>query len=223
VTERLPLHDGHLGNCSDWQSRAEANSPQLLASIKTAEAARYEVHRVRAGHLPTIDLVALIGRSQSDTVTSIGQSYNTRQIGVQISVPLFSGGQTSSSDRQAVATHEKFLQQAETARRELLNNIGKEYDTVTQGAVKIRAAEQAFFAASKARSSTEKGVLAGTRNNIDVLNAQQQELSARINAMRSKYEFVSAWLRLNALAGGLSENQLETTSRWLAENDGLSR
>lgn len=223
VTERLPLQSEQLGSVSEWQSSAEANSPQLQAAIKAAEAARFEINRARAGHLPSVDLVASIGQSQSDTLTSIGQSYSTRQIGVQISIPLFSGGQTTSSDRQAVATHQKFQYQAEAVRSELLTNIGKEFDTVMQGAVKIRATEQALFAASRARSSTEKGVLAGTRNNIDVLNAQQQELSAQIEALRSRYEFVAAWLRLNALAGSLNDGQLETASHWLADGESHSR
>ncbi len=215
VAARLPLNEAALGSDSEWLQRAQSNSPQLLAALRNAEAAQSEIYRARAQHLPTVDFVASLGKSQSDTVTSIGQSYETRQLGIQVNIPLFSGGQTSSVSRQAVFNFEKYQQQVEGVRRTLSVNVSKELDAVSHGAAKIHAAEQALFSAEQSRISTEKGVLAGTRNNIDVLNAQQQELSARIDMLRSRYDFVTSWLRLNALAGGLSGETIEVTSRWL--------
>jgi len=118
--------------------------------------------------------------------------------------------------RQAVAIQERARQQLEAARRQLEVNVSKEFNSVAQGVPRVRALEQATLSAEQALSSTRKGVQAGTRSSVDVLNAQQQLASTKLDLVRSRMDYVLGRLRLKAVAGSLQEADIEQVNNWLA-------
>lgn len=198
-----------------WLEQAEANNPELRALRSNFEAAQAEVNKARAQHLPTIDLVASKSYSSSDSNNTIGNTYRTNSLGVQLNFPLYSGGQVNSAVRQAVANQERVRQQMEAARKQLNVEIAKQYDAYYKGFMKVQAYEDARNAALQVLVSTRKGLQAGTRHTVDVLNAEQALANAEVELARSRIDFSMASLKLSAAAGELGEDDVNRINGWL--------
>jgi outer membrane protein, protease secretion system len=212
---RLVLEAPAPASFDEWVKLAESSNPELGSMRFAIEVAEREVQKQRSGHLPTVDLVAQRAYSASETISIIGSQYNTNQIGVQIAIPIFSGGSVISADRQAVAGVERARQQYEAARRQLGLNLRREYNNVVQGVSKVAALEQSLKSAGQALISTEMGVKAGTRNTLDVLNARAQLFVAQRDLGKARYDYVVGRFRLKANAGTLGEEDIELVNRWL--------
>jgi outer membrane protein/protease secretion system outer membrane protein len=199
----------------EWVKLAENSNPELASMRYAIEAAQQEVTKQGSGHLPTLDLIVQHSYSASETVSIIGSQYNTRMLGFQLAIPIFSGGAVVSAERQALANVERARQQYEAARRQMTLNVRREFNNVVQGIVKVRALEQALQSAEQALRSTEMGVKAGTRNNLEVLNARQQLYTTQRDLGRARYDYVVGRLKLKAAAGTLAVEDIEATNRWL--------
>lgn len=213
---RLAFENDAGKDIEAWLTQAETANPELQALRHNFEAAQAEVNRNRAQHLPTLDLVASRSYSSSDSNNTIGNTYRTNSIGLQLSIPIFSGGQVNSAVRQAVANQERVRQQMEAARKQLDVEIAKQYDAYYRGSLKVKAYEEARNAAQQVLVSTRKGMLAGTRHTIDILNAEQQLANAEVELARARIEFSLASLKLMAAAGELEEKDIVRINNWLA-------
>ena len=199
-----------------WVSLGVASNPELASLRYGIEAYVQEVDKQRSGHLPTLDLIAQRSYTSSESVSTIGSAYNTRMIGLQLAIPLFSGGAVMSAERQAQAGLERSRQQYEAGKRQMTLNLRREYNNVLLGISKVRALEEALKSARLALASTEMGVKAGTRNTLDVLNARQQIYATQRDLGKARYDYVVGGLRLQAVAGTMSEEVIETVNQWLS-------
>ena len=213
--ERVQLVPPDPANLDEWIRVAEEVNPRLRSLRADVEAAEKEVWKARSGHMPTVDLVAQRSNSESDSNTSIGSEYDTKMVGVQVSIPIFSGGYVSSTVRQALANLEKVRQQMEATRREVALQVRKEFDAALQGVHWVQAYDQAVKSAEQTLYSTRKGFQAGTRNSLDILNAEQNLATARRDLNRGRYEYVLARLRLMALVGRLDVEEMGRFNSWL--------
>jgi TolC family type I secretion outer membrane protein len=205
---RLELTNPDPDRLEDWTQEAETVNPQLQTLRARVEAAEQEVWKARSGHLPTLDLVAQRSKSESESNTSIGVKYDTKMVGIQLNIPLYSGGQVNSTVRQALSELERQRQQLEAARRDIRLEIRKEFDTATQGVQWVRAYEQAVRSAEQTLFSTKKGFQAGKRNTLDILNAEQSLAAAQRDLNRSRYQYLMARLRLLSLVGRLDDAEM---------------
>ncbi|POR06153.1 TolC family outer membrane protein [Diaphorobacter sp. LR2014-1] len=153
----LPVPD----RVEDWIAQAEDASPQLRALRAQLEAARMEIEKASAGHKPTLDAVAGLSRQDSDSVTSVNNVYNQKFIGLQLNVPLYSGGQVSSVVRQAVAESERAREALEAARLDLSIRVHEQYRAMTEGVLRIAALEQAVRSARQVVQSSRMSFTAG--------------------------------------------------------------
>jgi outer membrane protein/protease secretion system outer membrane protein len=199
--ERLQLLAPNPATLAQWQALADAGSPELLALEARMQAARLQVEKSRSGHLPTLDLVAQWSISDSENVTRLDSSYNTRSVGVQLSVPLYAGGYVNSTVRQALAEQVRAEETLEAARRDLQVRIHKEFRGVTEGVLLVKALEQAVRSAEQAAISTRKSSLAGVRTQLDVLKAEAQKVESLRDLARARYGYLLSKLRLQSLAG----------------------
>jgi len=215
--ERLELARPTPARLEEWVAEAETVNPQLKALRANVEAAENEIWKARSGHLPTVDLVLQRSKSESENNTSIGNKYDTKMVGVQVNIPIFSGGYVSSTVRQAHATLERQRQQLEATRREIGLEVKKEFDTATQGVQWVKAYEQAVQSAEQTLYSTKKGFQAGKRNSLDILNAEQSLAAARRDLNRGRYQYVLARLKLLSLVGRLDDTEISRINGWLAQ------
>ena len=118
-----------------WVDSAETQNYGVLGQQLAVEIAQREIKRNRAGHLPTLDLVA--SRSHSNQLTSFGSSANTNVIGVQWAIPLFAGFAVDSKVREAIALEEKARNDLETARRSAAQGARQSYLSVNNGLAQV--------------------------------------------------------------------------------------
>ncbi|MCX7169731.1 MAG: TolC family outer membrane protein [Proteobacteria bacterium] len=206
----------------DWIARGEEVNAELRAMRANIESSRQEVEKARAGHMPTVDLIAQRSRSNSANDTTIHQLYLSTSVGLQVNIPLFAGGYVNASVRQALASLDKYHQQYEAKRREIDMQIRKEFQNVAEGVFKVKALEQAERSSDQAVFSNQKGYQAGTRTQIDILNAQQQRMNVRRDLAQARYLYLMARVRLQGLVGSLSEEEINLINSWLSESGASS-
>ena len=199
--QRFDQMDSKTDSLQSWVDRAEGASPQLQSLNAQVEVARQEIDKARAGHYPTLDAVAQLSRSESDSVTNLRSTYTNTTIGVQLSIPIFSGGSVNSAVRQALAGQERAEQALEAAKRDLGVRVFKEYRGMTDSVAKIKALEQAVRSADQLVLSSSKSFQAGSRTLVDVSNAQQQRLVVLRELAQTRFVHLASRLRLQALAG----------------------
>ena len=202
-----------------WIEAALHDNSQVRIAQSNYDIAVLEVDRQRAGHYPTLDLVASFnqgyaGNSTQVTITSfVAQDSHQGQIGVQLNVPLYLGGSIDSKVRQAVAGQEKARQDLEAARRAAELAAQTAFTGVTSGVAQIGAFKQALVSAQVSYDSTKLGLEVGVRTNLDVLNQQQQVYQTRFNLAQSYYNFILSSLKLKQAVGTLSEADVDEVNR----------
>ena len=188
-------------NLDDWTRKAEQASPEIRAMQARLEAARQEVSKAQAGHLPTLDAVAQWSNSGSENITRVNSRYENKTIGLQLNIPLYSGGYVNSTIRQAVAEQTRAEESLEALRRDLGVRVHKEYRGVSEGVLRVRALEQAARSAEQMMKSTQMSLTAGSRTQLDVLNAQQQFTLALRDLAQARLVYLLSGVRLASLVG----------------------
>lgn len=185
----------------DWILRAEGASPELQALRAQVDAAQAEIDKAQAGHKPTLDAVAQWSKTSSDSVTSINSRYDQKSVGLQLTVPLYSGGYVNSTVRQAVAAHVQAQEKLEAARLDLGVRVHEQFRILAEGVLKISALEQSVRSAEQVVVSNRKSFAAGSRTTLDVLNAEQQRTLALRDLAQARYNYLLAQVHLHSLAG----------------------
>jgi len=203
-----------------WVAEAETNNAEYQGLLAQRRAAEQEVEKALAGHYPTVDLVASAGRSGNDSLSNLNRvgdtEYRTSSYGVQLNIPLFAGGQVNATVRQARAKLEQVTQQGEDVRRNIGVQTRREFDNVVQGLAKIQALERAELSGRQTVLSAKKGVEAGVRSTLDVLQVEQQYFTVRRDLAQARYNYLVSGLKLKALAGVLSEGDVAGVSSQFA-------
>ena len=203
------------GNIDDWAARAADGNLQAEIQRIAKAIADQEVERNRAGHYPTLDAVAgyTVNNNQNFGTTQV----DTRiaSIGLELNLPIYQGGLTSSRVREAVANQEKARQDLENATREASLQARQAWLNVSSGVARVQALEQALTSSKAQLESTKLGLQVGVRTNLDVLNAEQQVLSARRDLAGARYAYLLSGLSLKAAAGSLGPADLAEIDRHL--------
>ncbi|MDR3299683.1 MAG: TolC family outer membrane protein [Candidatus Accumulibacter sp.] len=192
-----------------WVEAAENGSFQVQAQQAALEVARGEVERLRAGHYPTLDVVANYGKSDGAPSTSSSQQTDTRNIGLQLSIPIYEGGAVSSRAREAMANRDAAQSLLENARRVAALDARQSFLGVVNGLAQIQALNAALVSSVSALEANRLGYEVGVRINIDVLNAEQQVYLTRRDLAKARFDTLLAQLALKAVVGALSETDLE--------------
>jgi TolC family type I secretion outer membrane protein len=212
---RMVLQTPTPDRLEDWTERAQAQSPEIRSLKSQLEAARQEVEKAQAGHYPTLDAIAQLSRSESDTVTSVNNQYNNRSIGLQLNVPIYAGGYVSSTVRQAQADQARIGYALDALSRDLGVRVHREFRGVTEGVLKVRAMEQAVRSSEQLALSNRRSFEAGSRTLNDTLNAEQQKVSAQRDLALARYSYLLSRVRLQALSGAPTVVVMEEINLWL--------
>lgn len=200
-----------------WVAAAESGNLGVQLAQTNFEIASREIEKQRAGHYPTLDLVATHGRSGSGFSSTTGGGVDTKSstIGLQLAVPLFAGGAVSSREREAAALNEKARADLDNARRQAALAARQAYLGVSSGLAQVKALEAGVASSQLALESNKLGYEVGVRINIDVLNAQSQLYDTKQKLAKARLDTLVAQLRLKAAAGTLSEADLATINALL--------
>lgn len=184
-----------------WIEQLRQKNPELASLQARVDAGRRYVGVQRAGHLPTVDLVASHGFSRSDSITTIDQEHLSTSLSVQVAVPLYSGGGVDASVRSALAGLDREKALLDGRRRELTNVATNAHVQIRFGLEKLNALEQAERSAEQALLATRKGVQAGIRNHVDVLVAEQDVAKVEVRLVSTSYELLRSVMDLMEVTG----------------------
>jgi outer membrane protein len=214
---RFNPHSPEPNNLERWVAEAAENNLQVRVSRASLEFASQDIERNRAAHRPTIDAFATYSESGTgpSVQTGTGSDSTSKVVGLQLAVPIYQGGLTSSRVREAVANEDKARQDLENARRTAELTARQTFLGVTSGIAQVKALDAALVSSRSSLDSTRLGQEVGVRTQIDVLNAQQQLSQTRRDLAQAKYNYILALLRLGAAAGQLTEQDLAAVNAWL--------
>jgi outer membrane protein len=191
-----------------WVSSAENQNYGVVVSQLALEVAKRDIKRNRAGHYPTMDLVASSTHNKIGGTTIQSGTTTNNVVGVQWSVPIFNGFAVTSKVRESIALEDKARNDLEATRRNAAQAVRQSYLGVNSGLAQVKALEAAEISSQSALDSNKLGYQVGVRINIDVLNAQRQLFSTRRDLSRARYDTIMNGLRLKAAAGSLREDDL---------------
>jgi len=204
VPEKIQLVKPKPDSVESWIALAHLANPIVVAALQEIQIAKKEMTKQRSGRYPTIDLVAGRNYSESENNYSIGSTYDTYSVSVQLSMPMYSGGYASASIRQAHAKWMKSGEQFNVQQRQVESDVRKYYNGVVSSISMIKAYTQAAKSRGVALIGTKKGYEAGIRSNVDVLDAQQKFYASERNLAKARYQYILNLLMLKQTAGALT-------------------
>lgn len=193
----------------DWLARARINNAQVRAAQQAVNVADAEVDQAAGQYLPTVDLVATYGKADSENLSSLSQRSNTFIIGVQVNIPIFTGGYTTANVARARLDRTRLQHELEAARERAEADVTRQYTNVQGGADRIRALETAVKSGQLALDSAQRGFTLGAWSNVDVLNAQDNLYQAKYELAKARLEYLQARLNLAAAAGELQSSSFD--------------
>ena len=226
--EDIPLVSPDPNDVESWVSTALQQNRSVISSQIGTQIAKDDVSLARTGHYPTVDLV--LSRNNTDNEgfsrscagltlpdgscpsnivrNPTGTDLESDSISLQMTLPIFSGGQTSARTQQAVYLHRASRERLERTFRETEQQTRDAYLGVISDISRVAALKQALESSRTALKASEAGYEVGTRTAVDVLDAKRKTYVAEALYLRSRYDYLINGLRLKQAAGTLAVDDL---------------
>lgn len=227
IVHSLPILAPTPNDAKAWVDTAVAQNLNLQASNYAVSAAEETLRQRKSGHAPTLDAVASYQQGDNDRMgfSNSSTSFTTSRpfrdnvtvssIGMTLNIPLYSGGLTSSQVRESYQRLNQSEQQRESLRRQVVQNTRNLHRAVNTDVETVQARKQSIISNQSALEATEIGYQVGTRNIVDVLDAQRQLYSSVRNYNNARYDYILNNLRLKQAAGTLSPDDLAALEQYL--------
>ncbi|MFT7562056.1 MAG: outer membrane protein [Flavobacteriales bacterium] len=221
LKENFPVTPPDPISRMEWERQAVANNHQLRAASLRAESFRQNAKASRAAHLPTLTGNFTLSSNNSENVSNGNSLFgsntdsDTTSIGVTLSVPLFAGGGTSASRRR---TNQQYIQQRENflqTQRDTIQQVRSQHLSIETSVAIVKARKQAIKSNESALEATKAGYDVGTRDLVDVLNAQRNLFRAKRDYLNALYDYILSSLELKSTAGLLGDGSLNDLNQWL--------
>ncbi|MGV6807813.1 MAG: TolC family outer membrane protein, partial [bacterium] len=209
-----------------WVEFAVTNNLTLSVSEHSMDAAKANARARKSDHLPSVSGSVTYTNTNEDG-TSLenlsAQDTEGNVAAVTVQMPLFTGGLISANRRQAeqLAIQAKELYRA--TKRSVVQQARANHLQVVTDAARVKARAQAIISAESALEATEAGYEVGTRNIVDVLDAQRVLFAARRNFANTRYDYISSYLQLKQVSGQLSPEDIQQLNQWLSDKDPVTR
>jgi outer membrane protein len=220
----MPLDQPQPADEQTWVDLALRDNLSVVAARLETDVASSNVKVARAGHLPSLELFAT--RTEFDNnatqinngIEGPADSNQTQEtIGVQIVVPIFSGGATQSRVREQVYLHRASREKLEGTMRAAERETRDAYLGVLAEKARVQALRQAVKSSQTALEATEAGFEVGTRTTVDVLDARRRLFEAQRDYARSRYDYLINIVRLQSASGGLTRDDLAAINGFLTQ------
>lgn len=194
---------------ADLVKEAQEKNLSLLAQRIAQDIAKDSIKLASSGHLPSLSLKG--GYQYTDKTKSeeySNQSNNDFNIGVQLAVPLYTGGNTTSQVKQAESKYVAASQDLEKVYRSVVKDVRAQNNNISATIGAIRAYDQSVISAESALEATEAGFDVGTRTIVDVLDSTRRLYDANRNLSNARYDYILSVLKLRQAVGTLSEQDI---------------
>jgi len=210
---RTPVNLDQLapGRMDDWVAQT-SSAPSVRKAEVGLAVAKLEITKARAGHLPTLDGVINVGRTDVDanssTIKTSAGAGTSSSIGLELNVPLFAGFAVQNRVKEVMALEEKAERDVDNARRSVALGTRQAFSGVQSGLAQVKAFEAAEASAKLALEATQLGYRVGVRINKDVLDAQNQLTSTRKDLYKARYDVIVGTVKLRQASGALKAEDL---------------
>lgn len=215
----LPVTPPSPAERSAWVDMAMKNNYTLQVASLNAEAAKENSKARKAGHYPTLsaNLSYSDGNDEQtqESATIYDQDTTGHSIGVTLRVPIYNGGGISATRRRAAQQYVAAREQLNQAQRDIVQSTRSIHLTVVTSVTTVKARAQAITSNQSALEATQAGYDVGTRDLVDVLNAQRSLYRAQRDYFDALYAYVLSTLRLKDAAGTLGPQDIEELDAWL--------
>ena len=198
-----------------WVELALENNYQLKAAYLRKKAAKSSARSVASNHLPKIDIVG--SQSESETNQFNYEGFNIdgqgipvpsitgrRNYSIQLSMPLFQGGAVNSRRKQAYSQYERANENTLFTERRIIQEVRSQFSNVLTLVANVNAQKQAVVSATSALEATQVGYKVGTRNVVDLLQAEKNLYSAEKNLANAKYDYILSNIKLSLASGTIT-------------------
>ncbi len=202
-----------------WIAEALAGNPGLRMQQLSLEIARQETSKFGARAAPTVDLVAQAGRDRLSGSGDFGSASNTAtngMIGIQVSIPLFTGGYRDAKREEAERLAAKAMAEVDRTRQQVAQQVRATWRGLAVGAERVQALEQSLKASVERVDATRLGHEVGQRTTLDLLGAENDQAAAQLALAQARVGLLLDRLRLAALTGQLDEGALRSADAELA-------
>ncbi len=230
LRKNLPMGNPQPDDMSAWLDKASYQNPDIMAARYSAKEAGFTAKRQLGAMLPKVQLVgsyshehvAPDGNIPAAALDNLTPDGHGTQVGIEVTMPLFHGGSLNSQRKQALLRS----QAADNTFQQTLRNVTQEtrssYRTVEADSLRVKARRQAIRSAESALEATRSGYQVGTRNIVDVLNAEQALYAAQRDYANARYDYILDSLTLKGSAGELDIADLVDINTWLSDQQGLN-
>ena len=217
--EGLEISNPYPNSKEEWVKLALENNYQLKAADLRKKAAKSNARSAASDRLPKIDIVGAGSESETNQFNYEGFSINgqgipvpavtgRRNYSIQLSMPIFQGGAVYSKRKQAYAQYNEADENTLFAERRIIQEVRSQFSNVVTLVANVTAQQQAVTSATSALEATQVGYKVGTRNVVDLLQAEKNLYSAEKNLANAKYDYILANLRLALAAGTIDPSDI---------------
>lgn len=202
-----------------WQARGQGQNRRVQVRQSELQIAAAEIGKYTRAARPTLDLVAsytVRGQSGGLSPAIASDSSRVATLGLQLNVPLYTGGGLDSRERESEARRRQAEQELAAAQRDARLQVQDAFLAVKNGVARIGALEQAVRSAQTALDATTLGRDLGSRTELDVLDAQQRVYGSRLDLAQARHDYLLGRLRLASAAGELEDTDLSALNAHLA-------
>ena len=193
-------------SADEWVTRGDLQHPDVRRAQIAYDTAKLETDKARAARLPTVDLTGQVSTDRDRSLPSLNldRNENSAQVGVQLTMPLYTGERIQNRIKETLVLEEKAREDLEAARRRVATLTRQTFFGLLSGEAQVKALEAAESSSQLALEATQLGYRVGVRVNLDVLNAQTQLFTARRDLARARYDVLLNNLRLRQASGQLN-------------------
>lgn len=210
LAPEAPLPSPEPNRIDAWTDQASHAGLTVTNAELQTRIAQKEIEIAKGTRAPSVDIVAQTGSASDYGVDGYraGPRSLDSSVGIQLSIPIFTGGEISSRVREQTSRLQYARAQLENTRREAVQAAQRHFSGVVSGLQQVAALQAAERSSQAALEANRTGYEIGVRINIDVLNAEQQLYVTQRALARARYDTLMNGLRLKAAAGILEEQDL---------------
>lgn len=214
LRKNIPMNPP-AGSNQSWVDRAMNNNPQLFKYKLQEAIADKQISAQRAGHLPSLTAQAEYNFSDTTDLGVSGAENTNMSYSLNLTLPIFNGGGTSSKIRQAAQQKVQASQALEQTRRTVERETRAAYRGMVSAIRRVQALNQAVQSNRSALEATQAGYDVGTRTSVDVLSSRSGLFRAQRDYAKSRYDYALSLIRLYRAEGTLSPQHLLVLNGWL--------
>ncbi|MFI9655006.1 TolC family outer membrane protein [Guyparkeria sp. GHLCS8-2] len=203
----------------DWIDLAVEQNLGLQSAVVGTRIAQQNVDVARSQRAPTVSLEGSYGYDSSPSQFGNRSETLNGQVGVQLNLPIYTGGRINAQSRQAAFDYQRSQYDLEAQRRQVSQQTSDSYRGVQTSISQITAYRQAVESARTSLVATEAGYGVGTRTIVDVLNAELRVFQAMANYLDARYGYITNLLQLKADTGQLTVADLAAINRQLTDQE----